>query len=139
MMNDDADTYNALCCYTLAHGDPAFIHQHVVDAFAAQHADERSKPIGVAFALIGLYLHVIRGFSGREVQRAHMTLAKRKRTWPAFALSRERGDVTVADVMSKAAGPERDAAIDEWCASVWSAYRDSHQTVVELLREYGIV
>src|SRR4051794_32739363 len=111
MMNDDTDDYNELCCYTLEHGDPAFIHQHVVDAFAAQHADERSKPIGVAFALVGLYLHVVKGFSGKEVQRTHMTLAKRKRTWPTFALPRERGDITVADVMAKAAGPDRDTAI----------------------------
>ena len=54
----DRAAYDELASYTLAHGDPAFIHQHVVDAFAAQHATDDSKPIGVAFALIGLYLHV---------------------------------------------------------------------------------
>lgn len=32
----EPDAYNQLRCYTLVHGDPAFIHQHVVDAFAAQ-------------------------------------------------------------------------------------------------------
>ena len=138
-MNDHTEIYNELCCYTLEHGDPAFLHQHVVDAFMAQHADERTKPIGVAFALVGLYLHVVKGFSGKQVQRTHMTLAQRKRTWPTFALPRERGDLTVADVMTKDAGPDRDAAIDQWCASVWNAYRASHHAVIELLREYGIV
>ena len=39
-MSADEDAYNELCCYTLTHGDPAFIHQHVVDAFAVQTADE---------------------------------------------------------------------------------------------------
>ena len=43
-----------LSAYTLTHGDPDFIHQHVVDAFAAQHAAAKSSAIGVAFALIGL-------------------------------------------------------------------------------------
>jgi hypothetical protein len=55
ILNQDA--YDELCCYTLSHRDTSFIHQHVVDAFAAQTADERTKLIGLAFALIGLYLH----------------------------------------------------------------------------------
>lgn len=45
--------YDELQAYTLAHGDPAFIHQHVVDAWAAQHADEETKPIALTFALVG--------------------------------------------------------------------------------------
>jgi hypothetical protein len=48
--SSNQDTYNELCCYTLSHGDPSFIHQHVVDAYAAQTADDRSKPIGLTFA-----------------------------------------------------------------------------------------
>ena len=45
VMVTDQAAYEELCYYTLAHGDPAFIHQHVVDAFAAQTADENIKPI----------------------------------------------------------------------------------------------
>src|SRR5688500_4296697 len=52
------DRYEELCCYTLAHGHAAFIHQHVVDAQAAQAAGEHTKPIAITFALAGLYLHV---------------------------------------------------------------------------------
>ena len=51
----EQEQFDQLCFYTLAKQDGPFIHQHVVDAFAAQHADQDSKPIGVAFALIGLY------------------------------------------------------------------------------------
>jgi hypothetical protein len=29
-MTSDEEAYNELFCYTLAHGDPSFIHQHVV-------------------------------------------------------------------------------------------------------------
>jgi hypothetical protein len=129
----DRDAYHDLQVYTLAHGDPAFIHQHVVDAWAAQQADGQTKPIAITFALVGLYLHVEEGFSGREVQRAHMALARRPRTWPAFALPRERGPITARHVMACPAGPERDRAIDAWCASVWEAYRGCRQTVVGLL------
>jgi hypothetical protein len=42
----EQQAYDELQCYTLGHSDPGFIHQHVVDAWAAQHADERTKPIG---------------------------------------------------------------------------------------------
>ena len=39
--------FDELCAYTLQRGDAAFIHQHVVDAFAAQQADENTKPIKI--------------------------------------------------------------------------------------------
>ena len=134
-MVSNEDAYNELCCYTLTHGDPAFIHQHVVDAFAAQNANEQTKPIKLTFALVGLYLHVEKQFSGREVQRAHQFLAREKRSWPCFPLPRDRGSLTAADVIAVPAGSERDQAIHHWCVSVWDAYRDSHQLVPELLRE----
>ena len=135
MVDDDA--YNELAAYTLTRGDPAFIHQHVVDAFAAQHATADSKPIGVAFALIGLYLHVERGRSGREVQQAHMRLGRRRRQWPTFDLPTHRGEMTIDDVLDAAPGSERDQAIDDWCASVWQAWSGSHARVVALLDEMG--
>ena len=135
-MSTERDAYHELCAYTLTRGDRKFIHQHVVDAFAAQHADEQTKPIGLAFALIGLYLHIEKGVSGREVQRVHMQLARRKRPWPAFALPRHRGAITAIDVMRAPAGPERDQAIDGWCAAVWEAFRDSsREALAELLRD----
>ena len=135
----EQEAYDELQCYTLGHSGPAFIHQHVVDAWAAQHADEQTKPIGLTFALIGLYLHVERGFSGRQVQRVHMKLAQCERTWPSFPLPRERGSVTATQVMAAQAGPERDKAIDSWCASVWDAFRDIHWAVAELLQHHGIL
>ena len=133
----DDDAYNELAAYTLTHGDPAFIHQHVVDAFAAQHATEDSKPIGVAFALIGLYLHVERGCSGREVQQAHVRLGRRRRTWPIFDPPPTRGEMTIADVLDAAPGGKRDRAIDDWCASVWEAWSGSHARVIALVDEMG--
>jgi hypothetical protein len=70
----DLDAFHTLAFYTLAHPDPAFIHQHAVDAFAAQSADEETRPITLVFALVGLYLLMEKGYSGREVQRAHMRM-----------------------------------------------------------------
>lgn len=137
-MKPHEDAYHQLSAYTLAHGDPAFIHQHVVDAWAAQTADDATKPIGIAFSLAGLYLHVDRGFSGREVQRAHMQLAKKREDWPRFELPSTRGTLTAADVMRAPAGPERDAAIHAWCESVWTACRGSRDAVVALLERHGI-
>ena len=112
------EKFYELSYYTLAHPDPAFIHQHVVDAFAAQTADENTKPIGVAFALIGLCLYLEKSYTGKQVQLAHIALARRKREWPRFDLPESRGEITVADVLSEPAGPGRDAKIREWCSSV---------------------
>jgi hypothetical protein len=138
-MSSEQDAYHELSAYTLTHGDPTFIHQHVVDAWAAQHAVEGGKPIGLTFALVGLYLHLEKGFSGRRVQRAHMEMARSKRQWPAFALPTSRGSLTAIDVMAASEGPTRDAAIDEWCRSVWGAFSASAPAVEALLRQYGII
>ena len=139
-MPPDLDAYHELSAYTLGHPDPvAFIHQHVVDAYAAQHADAQSKAIGVTFALVGLYLHLERGFTGRQVQRAHMQMARQKRQWPAFDLPAARGSITAIDVMAAAAGTARDRAIDEWCRSVWDSFAGCRPPVEALLREYQIV
>ena len=132
------DTRNKLSCYTLTHSDPSFIHQNVVDAMAAQYADEQTQPIQLTFALAGLYLHVEKQFSGKQVQRAHMKLAQQKRPWPSFTLPDDRGSITVADVIAMPTGAERDKAIHAWCASVWEAYRNCRESVAELLREHEI-
>jgi hypothetical protein len=137
-MQAGRETYHELSYYTLAHSDPSFIHQHIVDAFTAQCADEDTKPIAVAFALIGLQLHVEQNRSGREVQRVHMTLAKRRRAWPKFDLPRQRGAVTVSNVLAAPAGEQRDAMIRRWCVSVWGAWADSHAQVRALLQEEAL-
>lgn len=135
----ERDAYDELCGYTLTHSGLTFVHQHVVDAFAAQHATAQSKPIQLTFALVGLYLHCDRQFTGLQVQRAHMVLARRKRVWPAFVLPAKRGRITAVQVLGAPAGDERDRAIDAWSASVWAAYASAAPAVKALLLEYDIV
>jgi hypothetical protein len=128
--------YEEVYVYTM--GRPGFILQHVVDAFAAQTANDESKPIGVVFGLVGLYLHVEKQLSGRQVQKVHMELGRRKREWPRVYVPEDRGSMTVADVLAASAGPERDLAIENWCRSVWTAFGANRQTIIDLLREYPI-
>lgn len=138
-MASEQDVYNELSAYTLTRGYEVFIHQHVVDAFTAQHADPQTKPITVAFSLAGLYLRVEKRFTGRQVQDAHRRMAREKRAWPKFALPTHRGSVTAYEVMAAAPGAERDSAIDAWCSSVWEAFSMNRDTVVELLREHRVL
>ena len=133
-MNPESDHYSELSCYTLSHGDAAFIHQHVVDAYTAQTADETTKAIAMVFALIGLFLHVELGFTGKQVQRAHMQLAKRRRTWPRPQLPIDRGAIRVAEVLAAEPGPARDAKIYAWAAAVWQAYAPCHREIAEIAR-----
>lgn len=135
----EEEAYHEVSAYTLTLGDRTFIHQHVVDAWAAQHAHAGSKPIGVFFALVGLYLHIEQGFTGRQVQLAHMQLAKQPEPWPAGALPVNRGAITARDVVAAPEGPARDEMIDAWARSVWAAYAESKDCVVELLRRRGII
>lgn len=127
-------SYHELCGYTLTRGDPGFIHQHVVDAFAAQNADTNTKPISLAFALIGLHLLIERSSTGRQVQRVHMLLANRRKQWPRFDLPADRGSIRPTDVLAEPPGRARDEMIVRWCASVWHAYGASRAAVMELMR-----
>lgn len=136
-MSAKIDAYNELCCYTLGHGDPEFIHQHVVDAYAAQDATLNDKPIRLAFALVGLFLHVEREFTGREVQLAHMKLARIKQKWPEFTIPANRGSIDAMTVLN-APIEERDAMIHEWCRSVWVAFSDQRDIVKRLLTTNGV-
>lgn len=117
---------NELSYYTLAHNDRWFIHQHLVDAYGAQHVRQSKSTIGAAFALAGLYLAVERGFTGRQVQKMHMLMASRSKPWPRFEPPGDLGPLTVADVLAAEAGPPRDEAIMRWCASVWAAWSAEH-------------
>ena len=127
-----------LSAYTLTRGDAAFIHQHVVDAGTAQAATAETKPIAIAFALAGLYLHVEKGFTGRDVQLAHMKMARQRRTWPALSLPADRGATSAEHVLAAPAGPARDAAIHAWAREVWQAFSGSRETIAALLAELAI-
>lgn len=113
---------NELSYYTLAQRDPRFIHQHLVDAYGAQHVRPSRSTIGAAFALAGLYLAVERGFTGRQVQKLHMLMGNRSKVWPRFVPPNEVGPRTVADVVTVEPGPARDQALIDWCRSVWNAW-----------------
>jgi hypothetical protein len=124
-----------LSYYTLAHGDPTFIHQHLVDAYGAQHVRHSRSTIGAAFALAGLYLALERGFTGRQVQVMHMRMARTSKRWPRFDPPEDVGPLTVADVLAVGPGPARDAKLMEWCASVWGAWSVEHGRVREMMAQ----
>ncbi len=127
--------YSELSAYSLSRGYERFIHQHVADAYGLQHGVDRPSNIGVAFTLIGLYLALERGFSGRDVQRAHMRLARLRKRWPACERPSEFARMNVDDVMRAAPGDDRDDAILHWAAAVWETWRSSHAQTRELCRE----
>lgn len=131
-MISQKEEYHKLLFYTLEHSDMNyFIHQHVVDVFQAQHAHKNTKPIALFFSLIGLYLFLEKGFTGRQVQLAHMKLAQNKKKWPLLHLPVQRGAITVSDVLNSEPGHERDQMIKEWCSSVWQAYKNWHSTIAD--------
>lgn len=128
------DPFHQLAGYTLEHPGEDFIHQYIVDAYGAQTASPSDKPIRLVFALVGLYLHTELGLNGREVQRMHARLAQRKSQLPQISIPESRGAVTVADVLEAPPGPERDRKIEDWCLSVWKAYRQNRAAIVRVAR-----
>jgi len=135
----EQELFDELAFDTLSRGDAAFVHQNCVDAFAAQHADARTKPMKIVFAVMGLYLHLEKGFTGRQVQLAHMRMARQRKEWPRIPAPAARADVTVADVLRAAPGAERDAMIERWCGAVWDTWQPQREAIVSLARsELGV-
>ncbi len=136
----DQDLYYELSMYTLNLGDTAFIHQYIVDAYCARHANQETKPIAIAFALMGLYLHHEKNYSGKQVQSAHMRMAQKKKEWPQFIFPIERGSITVAEVLKAKPGPDRNEMINQWSENVWQAWIENRTTISHWLKtELGIV
>lgn len=127
---------NELSYYTLAHGDRTFIHQHLVDAYGAQHVRQSKSTIGAAFTLAGLYLAIEKGFTGRQVQKMHMLMASKSKEWPSFRPPPSVGVVTVADVLKPEPGPARDRELMRWCESVWNAWSHDHERVREMVNRF---
>lgn len=125
--------YFELTCWTLVRQDPRFIHQHAVDAYAAQHAGWQMHPITAVFALIGLYLTVEKGYTGRQVQLAHMMIGKRD--WPRLEPPEYPGKLTVMDVLDT----EREEMLMQWTSSVWQSWEHRHVWVREMTKRvlYG--
>ena len=132
----DQDLYNQLAFYTLELRDADFIHQHVVDAYAVQHAGPGTRPIAIVFGLIGLYLYLEKNFTGRQVQRAHMQLANRRKHWPAPPYpAGQRRAVRVADVLAASPGSERHAMIRRWCDAMWQDWSHARAQIAALTRD----
>ncbi len=127
---------NELTYYTLAHGDPRFIHQHAVDAYGAQHVPISTSTIGPAFVLAGLYLAVEKNFAGRRVQQTHMVMGKHSKTWPLFVPPANLGPMTVADVVAAEPGVPRDERLLDWCGSVWAAWAADHPRVRAMVEPF---
>jgi len=111
METSEQEQYYELSYSTLALQDATFIHQHIVDAYTAQTADTNTKPIGITFSLIGLHLYIDEKYTGKQVQQAHLKLAKKRKDWPSFNLPEQRGDIRVTDVLT--ALPRRRTGCDD--------------------------
>ena len=131
--------FSDLSCYTVSKQDPEFIHQHAVDAYEAQHAGGKTRNITVAFGLIGLYLALERGFTGRQVQLAHMQIARVRKNWPRLNPPDRPPSITVRDVLLEKTDDGRDRMIREWMVAVWDSWTDCHEWVRSTTEEllYG--
>jgi uncharacterized protein DUF5946 len=110
--------------------------QMTVDAYGAQHAGHPTKPIRVAYSLVGLHLALDRKVSGAGVRTAHSLMGKPQPDWPGFDSPRRSPAITVLDVVDAGAHAGsvagHAAAMLRWAEAVWLAWTNHHSAVVEL-------
>jgi hypothetical protein len=125
-----------LSVYTISLQDPEFLHQHAVDAYEASHGGGKTKAITVVFGLIGLYLALEKGYTGKEVQRAHMELARQNKDWPLLVPPHETPMVSILEVVQAKEGNERNQKMMEWARAIWQTWEKDHQFIADLTRKY---
>ncbi len=128
--------FDELSAFTLSLRDKDFINQVAIDIYTAQHIGPKVKPIGTVFALIGLYLVFERGYSGRQVQLAHMTLSKTRRQWPHFDPPAKKSTVTVGDVVMDLTQQNHREKIYAWGKAVWELWRGERENIERLITNY---
>jgi hypothetical protein len=126
--------YGQLSVFTLSLRDKDFIHQLIVDTYAAQHSGPKVKPIDTAFALIGIYLTFEKDYTGKQVQRTHMFLGKKRTAWPRFNLPQNKSTLTVLDVLQSQES-QYEAMIRKWGKSVWKMWQPEHENVREFVEQ----
>jgi hypothetical protein len=127
--------YNELAAWTVTQDEKEFIHQHLVDAYGAQHIPPNPKLVVPTMTLVGLYLAVERGFTGKQVQKAHMIIAKQTRDWPTFVLPTQRATTTILDVL-RVPDNDKPTALLAWCKSVWQLWNHEHVRVADFAKQY---
>lgn len=129
--------YYELSYFTLSLQDEDFIHQLIVDTYAAQHFGINTKPITITFALVGLYLVNERHYTGKHVQQVHIDLANKSQKWPKFKLDNKSANINVLDILN-CPDNKKPHLIKEWSKSVWLTWKHEKEKVSCLLNKYQV-
>lgn len=111
----------------LPSADPA-VSQHMVDAYAAQHAanDDRRNRQSVAVHLMSLCAALEHRVSGTRLPQ--MIGSWTHRDYPQLVPRPGAYPITIREV-ADVTGNSRPALIDDWAASTWAAWSAHHITV----------
>lgn len=127
--------FSQLSAFTNLLGDVEFSHQHVVDAYGAQHTGLYTKKVVPTMTLVGLYLMLEHGYTGKQVQRAHMVIADQTKDWPDFTRPTELASLTILDVL-KVSDSEKLGMLRKWCEAVWESWHGEHEKVIAFTKKY---
>ena len=127
--------FSQLSAFTNSLGDKEFSHQHVVDAYGAQHVGLYTKKVVPTMTLVGLFLQLEHNYTGIQVQRAHMVIADQTKDWPDFEKPQSLATVTVLDVL-KVPDSKKMQMLRVWCAAVWDIWASEHEKVVKFTKKY---
>ncbi len=128
------ELFSQLSGYTLSQNNIYFIHQHIVDAYGAQHAGGITKNITINFSLIGLCLAVEHNYTGRQVQLVHMKIPKQN--WETLEPPEQSSIIKVANVLNANSNLQRDFMIKSWAKSVWESWAGYHELIRQKATEY---
>ena len=93
---------------------------------------EEHARLRLYLVFIGLYLAQEKGYTGLQVQRAHVKIGRTRRDWPRLEPPEHPAELTVMDVLQVGTDAEKEEMLLRWAASVWQSWEHRHQWVREM-------
>lgn len=106
------------------------IHRLTVDTWAVQHPGDGSRRAiqSVGLHLARLWLQLEDGLSDNSSNAAMLEFAERKAELPELR-SRERYQITVAEVIADLSEDNHEALVRRWAKATWDDWADQHDFI----------
>ena len=111
-----------------------FDHQYLVDIFCCETYAPETKPISIAFALVGLYLFLEKDFSWKLIQNFHKHLSKQNIILPQISIHIKNPEFLIED-MIKLPINERKQKFKFRASQVRNIYSQDDKNNIKLLTE----
>lgn len=122
------EAFNTVLNKEYQHAGYAKVNMITVDTHALQHSEIHGRSNN-PYHLLSIHLLMQQYADNSRAQRHIMTqLLKKKDTWPELTPppTKERGELTITDIIDSHSPEEHAAKVEAWGQTVWKSWQQHH-------------